>query len=77
MITLWHRTSADNAATILRDGFRDAVGSYGTDHEFSGVRLYEVLTPNEGAAGDTVLRVTLDCSEHEIRQFERIEEGKG
>jgi hypothetical protein len=49
-----------------------------TDHTFSGVWLSnELLTPNEGAYGDTALRVTLRCTEDEIRHFEWIEEGKG
>jgi hypothetical protein len=78
LITLWHRTNVENAASILRDGFRDTAANYGTDRQFSGVWLSdEMLTPNEGAYGDTILRVMLDCTEYEIRQFEWIEEGKG
>jgi hypothetical protein len=43
---LWHRTSADSAAAILRDGFRDWLSD-------------EVLTPNEGPAGDTATHAGL------------------
>ena len=49
----------------------------GTDQKLYGVWLSdELLTPNEGANGDTVLRVTLDCTLDEIQQFECNEEGK-
>ncbi|MGN6732028.1 MAG: hypothetical protein ACTHMB_08655, partial [Candidatus Binatia bacterium] len=77
LITLWHRTNAENAAVILRNGFRDTTATSGSDREFSGVWLSdELLTPNEGPDCDTVLRVTLDCTPDEIRQFEWIEGGK-
>jgi hypothetical protein len=78
MITLWHRTSAEAAAQILSKGFRDGTGNYLTDREFSGVWLSDrLLDANEGAHGDTGLRITLNCTEDEIREFEWIEEGKG
>jgi hypothetical protein len=77
VVTLWHRTRADNAAAILRDGFRDGTGTYLTDRKFTGVWLSDqVLDANEGAICDTVLRITLDCTDGEIREFEWIEEGK-
>lgn len=77
MMTLWHRTRADAANAILRDGFRDAKGTYFTDREFSGVWLSDrTLDENEGACGEALLRVSLDCAEGDIRDFEWIEEGK-
>lgn len=78
MIILWHRTAAASADNILREGFRDGRGRYMTDREFSGVWLADrPLDSNEGAWGDTyLLKVTLDCAEDEIADFEWIEEGK-
>ena len=42
MMILYHRTTAANAEQILRDGFRDCVGFYGTTREHSGVWLSDV-----------------------------------
>lgn len=70
---LYHRTSATDA--ILKDGFKDATGSYGTNQLFSGVWLSDQpLDSNEGAWGDTLL--TINMPEHEILEYEWIEEGK-
>src|SRR4051794_38175011 len=72
---LFHRTHAAIAALILRDGFRDGTGSYLTDEQHSGVWLSNVpLDINEGAAGDTLLK--LDLPERTISNYEWIEEGK-
>jgi hypothetical protein len=38
-MTLFHVTTSDAAEAILRDGFHDAVGSFGTDRQWSGVWL--------------------------------------
>src|SRR5262249_33292590 len=78
LIVLWHRTHSENAAAILGHGSRETACPYGLDNNGTGVCFSdELLTPNEGENGDTVLRVTLDCTPEEIRQFEWIEEGKG
>ena len=77
-LTLWHRTSDDNAAAILKTGFRDGTGTYMTDFTFTGVWLSDMpLDENEGASGNTLLCVTLDCTEADIHDWEWIEEGKG
>ena len=77
MITLWHRTRAEAAAQILSEGFRDGTGNYLADREFSGVWLSDrLLDSNEGADGDTALRITLNCTDDEIGEFEWIEKGK-
>lgn len=43
----------------------------------SGVWLSDIpLDANEGVPGDTLLRIELDATEDELKQFEWIEEGK-
>jgi hypothetical protein len=75
MIILYHRTSAANAAQILRDGFRDGVGCYLTDQEWTGVWLSNrPLDIIEGADGDTLLQVELP--EQTIADYEWIEKDK-
>ncbi len=77
-LTLFHRTEAENAESILRSGFEDGHGKYLTANEYSGVWLSDIpLDANEGAFGDTLLGVDLDLSEKELGQYEWIEEGKG
>jgi hypothetical protein len=68
---LYHRTP--DAAAIIRDGFRDAVGRYLTSSEHSGVWFSDVpLDANEGAQGQQLL--TLDIPEELILEFEWKEE---
>jgi hypothetical protein len=55
---LYHRTPAADA--ILRYGFRDSAGDYGTEIETAGVWFSDhPLGIMEGAAGDTVLAVEI------------------
>jgi hypothetical protein len=81
---VYHRTTAENAASILRDGFKDATGDYGTLDEskkpmlWTGVWLSDVpLDPNEGADGAIVLEVAPGIvAEGILEDFEWIEENK-
>lgn len=59
---LYHTT--DSAEAILRDGFRDATGSYGfVDFTLTGVFFADLpVDCNEGAKGDQVIEVTLPDS---------------
>lgn len=73
----YHRTSAAAAASILRDGFREATGSYGLDTlTLTGVFLSDVpLDCQDGAQGDVLLRVRLPA--HRVMdEFEIVEEAK-
>jgi len=75
--TLYHRTSADVARAIQADGFRNGRGSYLTSNEYEGVWLSDQpLDINEGAAGDTLLRVVISCTDDELGLYEWVEEGK-
>jgi hypothetical protein len=71
----FHHTSAENALAILRDGFKNGRGYYGTTQRRSGVWLSaEPLTANEGAAGDVVLTVRLPVGLFE--DYEWVEQWK-
>jgi hypothetical protein len=77
MVTLYHRTTEDAARQILADGFGDGEGCYLTENLYSGVWLSgRPLDANEGACGNTLLRVELTKGEHKIAEFEWIEDGK-
>ncbi len=78
---LYHVTKTTTAGEILRDGFRDATGTYLTVGEHTGVWLSDRPTWEGGSAdplpaGWTCLQVDLDFSEGELAQFEWREEGK-
>ena len=71
---LYHKTYATEE--ILAEGFRNGHGHYMTDREWSGVWFSDrPLDSNEGAVGDTVLRIEIPI--RRIREYEWIEEGKG
>jgi len=74
---LYHCTTVEAAHVIMRDGFRDAEGSYLTQKTSRGVWLSDrPLDCNEGAEGDTILTVSFSCTEADLADFEWIEEGK-
>lgn len=73
MTRYYHRT--DEADAILRDGFRDGVGTYLTERTFSGVWISDrPLDGNEGAYGAAVLGIDIDA---DLAHYEWVEEGKG
>ncbi len=77
---LYHVASLAAAASILRGGFVDGEGSYGTETELRGVFLSNrALDANEGvgASSDTVLAVTFaSMSLGELDEYELDEDGK-
>lgn len=74
-LILFHRTTSEAAMTILAEGFRDATGTYLTVNEYTGVWLSDQqLDENEGANGDTLLRVVIP--DGDLSDYEWIEEGK-
>ena len=73
---LYHVTTRDRARTILREGFRDNEGSYGTDRQWSGVWLSDTpLDCNEGVSGNTILAVSFDCEPDDLSDYEWVQEG--
>ncbi len=78
MTILFHSTSRENAASILREGFRDSTDTFMTSHAYTGVWLSNVpLDENEGASSEALLRVSLNLSEDDLAQYEWVEECKG
>jgi hypothetical protein len=77
VIVLFHITTSDKAAAILRDGFVDGRNENMTETELRGVFLSDrPLDANEGAWGDTPLAVWFHLPLSELGDFELIEEGK-
>ncbi len=75
MIRIYHRTTQAAAAAIQAHGFRDAMGTYMTDGEHTGVWFADrPLDPNEGASGDALLMT--EIPEDQLAAFEWREEGK-
>ena len=61
----------------MRFGFRNGHGFYGIDVVQSGIWLSEYpLSSDEGAHGDTVLRIITPLNPQLFRHYERIEPGK-
>ena len=76
-MTLYHRTSTENARNILRDGFKDQVGHFLSDHFVAGVWFSDrPVDLNEGARGETVFRIVVDVTESDLSMYEWVEEEK-
>jgi hypothetical protein len=75
-VRLFHSTTREAADAILAAGFRDAVGTFMTTHEYRGVWLADQpLDENEGASSEALLAVDID--EALVAPFEWVEDGKG
>jgi hypothetical protein len=73
-VTLFHRTSADNAVSIRKDGFRDGEAQYLTDRPFAGVWFTDdpETIPNDGRG----VLLSAELEESAIAEYEWTEEGK-
>src|ERR1035437_7645319 len=72
---LYHATTPGVADLIMGSGFRDARGTYMTEHEHEGVWLSaEPLTINEGADGEEIL--AMEMPDDVVVPYEWVEEGK-
>lgn len=75
MRRLYHSTTSDCADAIQRDGFRDAIGAYLTNRNWTGVCVStKPLDENEGAKGHVVLTVSLEKSPSELARYEWAED---
>jgi len=75
---LFHATTKESASEILKSGFIDGEGGYGiAGVTLKGVFLSNVpLDVNEGAHGDTLLKIDIDLSERDVSDYEIVEDGK-
>src|SRR6266849_364121 len=77
-MTFFYRTSAKNAESILKEGFRDASDS----NMLQGATLTGVwvsdrpMDMNEGTTGDTVLEIRLGVSKEILDRYDIREGGK-
>ena len=77
MLTLFHVTTAENAANILHGGFIDGRSKYMTETELRGVFLSDDPHSEFGTGVDeAILMVTFNLAPSELADFELIEEGK-
>jgi hypothetical protein len=68
----YHRTSQENARSILKTGFHDGEGKYLTDRIWKGVWVSDrPLDSNEGAEGEALLEIHIP--ENEVSPFEWAE----
>lgn len=73
LMKVYHRTF--HSAAILREGFRDATGTYLTAKQFSGVWVSDrPLDDNEGADGDVLLTLTIPAEV--FKDYEWVEDRK-
>ena len=71
-LRMYHSTKANAARAILDEGFRDFLHS---QMAVSGIWLSrEIFTVNEGARGHTILEISLNMTEDELRSFAVIED---
>jgi hypothetical protein len=78
---LYHRTTRARAEAIVSAGFVDTAGWYGLVDESTGERVRQCgvwlsdvpVDAHEGAEGDTVLRVSLALTDHELAMYELVE----
>jgi hypothetical protein len=75
---LYHVTSPAAADAILKTGFRDTTGNYGTDRLWSGVWLADrPLDINDtGRLAEATLEVTLKIAEAKLAEYEWVQAGK-
>ena len=70
----FHRTTEASAAAILRKGFRDTKGRFGTTLEYKGVWLSDVPVDfQEGAQGTILLAVEIDPTY--VKKYEWVQQG--
>jgi hypothetical protein len=73
----YHRTTAEKARQILKNGFKDITSDDSRNPQSRGIWLSDKpLGDNEGAEGDTLIKVTLDLPEEELEAYKWVEEGQ-
>ena len=76
-LIFYHRTTAENAHSIMEGGFMNSAGYFLNNRVWTGVWLSaRPLDTDDGAEGDTVLMVKLDIPEHQLARWEWRAEGR-
>jgi hypothetical protein len=76
-VVLYHVTTTPQALRILAGGFKNDSEMNLTRGLYTGVRFSDhPPDPSEVRTGDTVLKVTFDCSIVRLAEFEVVEFGK-
>jgi hypothetical protein len=81
-VRAYHRTSSENALAILRDGFRDAEGTFGTGQLWRGVWVtieqpWDLVITGPPPGEDHALLVIDGLPLEVFERYEWVEEGKG
>jgi hypothetical protein len=72
----FHRTTDENAASILKTGFRDATGYYMFPTPMTGVWVSDVILDEQsGAGGEAVFEIELEISNADSDYYEVRGEG--
>jgi hypothetical protein len=74
VVVLYHRTSLEDARTILSEGFRDSAGFIFNTRSWTGV--WFCSSPTGGENGDVVLAVKLAIDDQELARWEWTGEGR-
>ena len=73
----YHRTTTEEARSILERGFRNSSGHFLNNRIWTGVWLSSIPVDNEhGAEGDALLMVKVETNEHELARWEWAAEGR-
>ena len=73
----YHRTTAEDARSIIESGFRNSSGYFLSNRTWTGVWLSSIPVDSEhGAEGDALLIVKLEIDEHELARWEWAAEGR-
>jgi hypothetical protein len=76
-LIFFHRTTRENARSIIESGFRNSTGYFQSNRIWTGVWLSTVPVGSEhGAEGDALLMVELEIDDHELARWEWAAEGR-
>jgi hypothetical protein len=75
-LIFYHRTTAEEARSIVESGFRNSTGYFLNNRIWTGVWLSSIPVDSEhGFEGDALLMVKLEIEEHEMARWEWAAEG--
>jgi hypothetical protein len=73
----YHRTTAEDARSIIKGGFRNCTGYFLNNRVWTGVWLSSIPVDSEhDAEGDALLMVKLEIDERELARWEWAGEGR-